>query len=284
MGYTRKSSRGNPYHDERGRFTTADGCSKKVDWKTEYNYAVQTAQRKRALNPPPKVTAYVVDNGETKEVYGNEVQKGMIVEYDPAWATPGNEKDEEKYLFVIRDANIDDKGKGWADIVCLNGKTSFATIQRVDAESIRPASTEKVDRTDAAMSDAERRKMANACGWNRNKINTASDVANYMSRKMGADSVKVIGGNVLEMKCGGETVSGYLHVKDGVGYIKPIYGKKSEAEYVTVDRYISTREYLDRYDYIIDRHDTKDFTEITGSIGGDVERVRIHNDGSVGAK
>ena len=39
-----------------------------------------------------------------------------------------------------------------------------------------------------------------------------------------------------------------------------------------------------RYDYIIDTYETRDFTEIIGSIGGDVERVRVYPDGRVCAK
>lgn len=176
----RKSSKGNPYHDEKGRFTTADGCKKKVDYKSEYDYMVQTARRKRAENPPPKVNAYVVNDNATTTVYGDSVQKGMIVEYDPAWAEPGKEEAEAKYLFVIRDMSVNEKGKGWADIVCLNGRSSIGSIQRVDAESIRPASKEKVDKTDAAMTPQERSKMARACGWKK-PMSTVDDAADSLS-------------------------------------------------------------------------------------------------------
>lgn len=44
------------------------------------------------------------------------------------------------------------------------------------------------------------------------------------------------------------------------------------------------KEIIDRYDYILEQHKTKDFVEIVGSIGGDVERVRVYKDGSVGVK
>lgn len=36
-----------------------------------------------------------------------------------------------------------------------------------------------------------------------------------------------------------------------------------------------------RYDYILDGYKTEEFTEIVGSIGGDIERVRIYPDGRV---
>jgi hypothetical protein len=42
----------------------------------------------------------------------------------------------------------------------------------------------------------------------------------------------------------------------------------------------AVQEALDRYDYILETHKTKDFVEIIGSIGGDVERVRVYHDGS----
>jgi len=39
-----------------------------------------------------------------------------------------------------------------------------------------------------------------------------------------------------------------------------------------------------RYDYIIDTYECREFTEITGSIGGDIERMRIYKNGTVGIK
>lgn len=39
-----------------------------------------------------------------------------------------------------------------------------------------------------------------------------------------------------------------------------------------------------RYDYILEEHETREFVEIIGSIGGDVERVRVYRDGNVYAK
>ena len=116
-----------------------------MDFKTERDYAVQTAQRKRKENPPPKVDAYVVDENGAHTVFGDQIEKGMIVEYDPAWAEPGKEEEEAKYLFVVSDMVVNEKGKGWAEIKCINSKSSFASIHRVDAESIRPASVQKVD-------------------------------------------------------------------------------------------------------------------------------------------
>lgn len=272
----RKSSRGNPNHDEKGRFCSAENCKKKVDYKSERDYMVQTAQRKRAENPPPKVDAYVVGDDSVTTVYGDTLQKGMIVEYDPAWAEPGHEEEEAKYLLVVKDMNVNEKGKGWADITAINGRSTFATIQRVDAESIRPASVEKVKAIDKAMTPEERQAMARKSGWHRTVKYEATDMAN----KLYADSFEMKGANFVEFDCGGEKIRGYVHVENEVGYFKPVNGDR----YVTVDRYISTREYESRYDYIIDRHDTNDFTEIVGSIGGDVERVRIYNDGRVGAK
>lgn len=46
----------------------------------------------------------------------------------------------------------------------------------------------------------------------------------------------------------------------------------------------TVKAYRERYDYIIETYVCDGFTEITGSIGGDVERVRIYKDGSIGVK
>lgn len=297
--YSRRSSRGNPYHDERGRFCSRDkatgayvnGVSVSLEaydklmakeYKGYYDdryYDVRTAQRKRAANPPPEVNAYVIDGDNVKTVFGNEVQEGMIVEYDPAWAEPGQEEAEAKYLFVTKNMRVNEKGKGSIDIVCLNGESFLGSIQRVDIESIRPASTEKVDATDAAMTRDERERMARISGWHKG-IRDVNGAADYLSKQEYVESVKLKGANVVEFEYAGMKQSGYLHVEDGTAYFKPTGGDR----YVTVDRYVSTQEYEMRYDYIINYVETNDFTEITGSIGGDVERVRIHNDGSVGAK
>lgn len=40
----------------------------------------------------------------------------------------------------------------------------------------------------------------------------------------------------------------------------------------------------DRYDYLISVYECREFTEIVGSIGGDIERVRVYPDGRVYAK
>lgn len=44
------------------------------------------------------------------------------------------------------------------------------------------------------------------------------------------------------------------------------------------------RNTMERYDYILETHRGCDFTEIIGSIGGDIERVRVYKDGTIGIK
>ena len=44
------------------------------------------------------------------------------------------------------------------------------------------------------------------------------------------------------------------------------------------------REQRDRLDTIYEIYETKEFTEIIGSIGGDTERIRVYRSGLVGCK
>ena len=43
-------------------------------------------------------------------------------------------------------------------------------------------------------------------------------------------------------------------------------------------------ETRDRFEYILEEHETPYFTEVIGNIGGDVEKLRVYKDGSVSAK
>lgn len=65
----------------------------------------------------------------------------------------------------------------------------------------------------------------------------------------------------------------------GFGYFMTEERKEKMSDFKT-----KLQEVIDRYDYIIERYDGKDFTEIVGSIGGDVEKVRVYKDGRVAAK
>ena len=190
----RRSFRGNPWHDEYGRFCSgpkgvgSDKCAVGIEWDTDgeevdlpseveipkdvseedmadylsdkYGWCVKSlgyitksersdseyreraARANRRKNPPPKVDAYVVNGNTQKIVHTDKPQKGMIVEYDPSWCRP----EEEKYLHVVSDMWTDDNGNEWADIKCLN--SMCGSHETVELEMIRPASREKVDSTD----------------------------------------------------------------------------------------------------------------------------------------
>lgn len=50
---------------------------------------------------------------------------------------------------------------------------------------------------------------------------------------------------------------------------------------MTTEQRHAWREVVQRYDYLEEQYACRDFIEIIGVIGGDVERVRIYKDGTV---
>ena len=84
--------------------------------------------------------AYVVDGETMRIVEADKLQKGMIVEYAPAWRAEG----EEKYIHVITDMWEND-GHEFVKISTINTNIVFGSTEVVWAEMIQPADIEKVN-------------------------------------------------------------------------------------------------------------------------------------------